>query len=473
MVKGGPSLNPSGKAPEPRLDMWQNTATGHGTARDRRLLTTYGVNVVTDLEARQLWRSEWLCKRIIEVLPGEANRRGWTLKLDDQKRAEHIMDRSETLDVDGHMCRAAEYERAYGGAAILPAIEGAQGDLDTPLDLTRIAKVTALHVLEPQELYPIAWYTDMNSPKWRHPAVYRVMPLTGGRSQAMAFQAIHESRLIIFPGKRVSAQTQPGQREGWGDSELNHSKEMIADAGLTWGSVATLLHEFGHGVYEIDGLAKILSHADGIAQIERRLAAMDMFKSTMRASAIDAKDRYSRQATPASGLDGLLSQQKEWIAAVADMPMPVLYGQQLGGLQSTGDAEIRTWYAKVEKKDATHYNPRREAIVRLLLLEDGGKEPNVWSCEPKPLWSPSEKEQAETRKLDAETDQIYVDMGAPPETFLRARMGEGAQIQIDWAEFEKQKKEAEAMAKEQAQIAAEAAARPKIEEPSDKEQADQ
>lgn len=460
---GNPAGRPRTAAPLERRDGWSNTASGHGTVRDRRLLTRYGVDVVTDLEARQLWRSEWLCRRIIEVIPGEANRRGWELKTDDKDKAEKVCGRAEELDLDGAMTRAGEYERAYGGAAIFPVIEGAQDGLEMPLIDTGIAKIGALHVLEPQELWPASYYKDLAHPKFGQPETYRVMPLTSGRTGSISMQIVHESRLVTFPGKRVSRQTQPGQREGWGDSELSSAREMIADAGLTWGSVATLLHEFGQGVYAIDGLAEMLSQADGPALLQRRLDAMDLFKSTLRATAVDAKDSYTRITTPASGLDGLLVQQANWIAAIAGMPVEILFGREPSGLNSTGDMTIRNWYAKVEKIDSIHYNPRREQLVRLLLLETtgayGGNEPEVWSVEPKPLWSPSEKEVAETRKIVADTDRVYFDMGMPAETILEQRFGGDTfsmETTFDLAEFEKQKAEREKQAEEirQGEIAA-------------------
>jgi phage-related protein (TIGR01555 family) len=442
--KGGESPNPTGKKQE-RRDGWSNSATGHGTSLDRRRLTRYGIDVVTDLEARQLWRSEWLCRRIIEVLPGEANRRGWDLKCDDKDLVERVEARAEELDLDGAMTRAAEYERAYGGAAILPVVSGALGTLAQPLeDDATIVSVDALHVLEPCELTPTAYHTDLSSPKFGKPEKYRFMAQGSGRSGYLPMQEIHESRLIIFPGRRVSRQTQPGQREGWGDSELNQARSAIADVGLTWGSVATLLHEFGQGVYEIKGLSDMMAQKDGPEQLQRRMDAMDFFKSTMRATAIDAEDSYTRMDTPASGLDGLLMQQAQWISAIADMPIEVLFGREPAGLSATGEMTVRNWYAKVEKVDATHYAPRREQIVKLLILEDGGKEPELWSVESKPLWTPSEAEVANTRLVDAQRAAILIDKGiASADDIAESFYGGDTyspEISIDWAAREEQKK---------------------------------
>jgi phage-related protein (TIGR01555 family) len=464
MKPGAPSVNPTGKPKQARRDGWTNSASGHGTTYDRRMLTRFGVDVVTDLEARQLWRSEWLCRRIIEVIPGEANRRGWDLRVDDQKLAAAIEARAEELDLDGAMTRAAEYERAYGGAAIFPVLSGALGDLSQPLDDTKIAKVEAIHVLEPQELVPETFYGSLAHPKFGQPETYRLHPLSSGRTGYVAIQTIHESRLIIFGGKRVSRQAQPGQRVGWGDSELNHARQMISDAGLTWGSVATLLHEFGQGVYAIAGLGEMMSRVDGPAELARRMDAMDMFKSSMRATAIDAEDSYTRMSTPATGLSDLLVQQFQWIAAVADMPVTVLFGMSPAGLNATGDMDVRNWYAKVEKADATNYAPKRERLIRMLLLEGGREEPDLWSVEARPLWSPSDKEVADARLVDATADEKWVAMGAcSPDDIAESHWAGDKytrDIKIDWARRKKEQAEADKIAEEMRAAEAEALANP-------------
>jgi phage-related protein (TIGR01555 family) len=456
----GRSGNPTGKPKQERRDGWSNAASGHGTTRDRRLLTRYGVDIVTDLEAKQLWRSEWLCKRIIEVLPEQANRRGWDLKLKDGKRAEAIADRAEELDVDGAMTKAAQYERAYGGAAIYIAMDGALGDSKQPLDETKIARINAFHVLEPQELYPVAWYKDINHPKFRQPERYRIMPLATGRTGTVLIQEVHESRLVIFPGKRVSEQTQPGQREGWGDSELSHARGAIADAGMTWGSVATMLHEFGQWYLGIDGLGDMMAQSDGPEQLARRMDAWDLYGSTLRVRVGSKDDVAQRIATPLSGLDAVLVQQGVWLAAIAGMPVEILFGRAPAGLNATGDSTIRNWYADVEAAWKAHYKRRLERLVKLMLVEGTQPEPELWSIEPRPMWSPSEKEVAETRLTDAKADKIWVDIGAAtPDDIAESHWkgdGYSRDIKIDWARRKKQQEEEERIALEQQKLAIEA-----------------
>lgn len=458
----GASGNPNGRprrdaadpaSPPPpgaheRRDGWVNSASGHGTARDRRTLSQYGCRVVTDLEAIALWRGDWLASRVVEKLPGEAFRRGFELKLDGAKeQAEQINAIAEDLGLLQAMTLAAQYERAYGGAAIFPVITGAIGDLSDPLDETLIASVDALHVLEPRELHPATWYTDIRSPKWRKPQTYRLIPLSSARGSSMSYVEIHESRLIIFEGARVTSEVLPGQRQGWGDNVLSRVREVISDDGITWGSISTILHEFSQGILSLKGLADILANeADGEAIMARRLAAIDMAKSSLRTMVIDSEDRFDRSTTPLSGLPETLIQLAQRVSGAADMPLTILLGTSPAGLNATGESDIRTWYDRVASHRQARYHPQVERLLRLIMLSSmgplRGQEPEVWSIEWRPLWEPSGKERAEERKIIAETDKLYVDMAsASPEDVSRSRWGGdtfSAEMSIDWKAREAQ-----------------------------------
>lgn len=435
-----------------RKDGWTNDYTGHGTTRDRRSYTGYSTDVVSDLEAIQMWRSDDLIARIVEMLPREAMRRGIELKVAAEKGkgkevAEKVLAECERLNVNEKVKLAGQWERAYGGSAIFPIIDGATGELEEPLErTTSIVRIKALHLLEPRELRPASWYTDINHPKFRQPETYRLWPLAGASGTSTASEVIHETRLIVFPGIRVSNQLQAGQRPGWGDSVLSRCRQVVADFGLAWGSAATLLHDFARGVIKLKDLASMMQDTNGEAQLAKRLRAMDMAASTLRALTIDAEDDYTRTSTPISGMDGMLIQLAQRLAAAADMPVTFLMGMSPAGMNATGDADIRSWYDRVEALRA-YYRDNVERLLRLIMFQTdgplGGKEPDAWSMEWPALWQPSEKEEADRRNVVMQTDKGYFEMGAiTAEQIARARWGGdtySADLHIDWDELDKQK----------------------------------
>ena len=443
----GTSGNPKGRprraraaqtAPTARRDGWQNSASGHGTSRDRRTLTRYGVDIVLDHEAAQLWRSEFLAAAIIEKRPKEAMRRGWSLKLDDKKMAEAISAQAEALALVRKFVLAWQYERAYGGAAIFPVLSGALDDLSAPLDEGAIASVDALHVFEPQELTPNTYYGDIRRPEFGSPETYRLTPLTSGRGGYSPSQIVHATRLIVFPGIQVSRQTQPGQREGFGDSCLSRPHAVLKDFGLAWGSAATLLHEHGKGTLTKDGFADMMSQDGGVEEFDRHMAAMELAWSTLRMNVIGEKDKYERSTGTLGGVAEMLGQFERLMSAAADTPMSVLFGVGSAGLR-TGDDETRGWYASVEGDRADRL-PLFERLVRMLLLATagptGGVEPEVWSVEFPPLHTPNEKEIAETRKLDMDRAVAAVNAGIASaddvaESFYGGDTYSG-DIRIDW-----------------------------------------
>jgi phage-related protein (TIGR01555 family) len=428
-----------------RRDGWINTSSGHGTARDRRRLTQYGVDIVTDIEAQQLWRSEFLAAAIIEQGPREAFSRGWHVKCEDKELAEKLAEDAKRIGAGQAVVDAAMGENARGGAAIFPVLSGALGSLDEPLDESGIMSVDALHVLEPQELTPTDWYTDIRHPKFRQPSLWRFFPLTVGRAGFVSTVEIHESRLIILPGTRVSVQTQPGQRLGWGDSQLCRPWSVISDFGLAWGSAATLLHNHGKETLEMDGFANIMGQADGVAEFDRYLDAMWNAWSTLRMNVIDGKSKISRATGTLAGVSDLLNEFKVLMAAAARRPVSVLMGQSQSGLR-TGDDDTRTWYKTVESDRADRWHKPLERILQLLLLATtgptGGKPPELWSIEYPSMWSPSDKERADTQLADMQKAKIAVDSGIASaddvaESFYKGDTYSG-DIHIDWDRREAQ-----------------------------------
>jgi phage-related protein (TIGR01555 family) len=432
-----------------RQDSWTNPITGHGTNRDARTSTGFSIDVVTDLEAIALRRSEFLCKRIVEALPEYALRRGWTMKAEDKDLAEKIhADTEESgLGFDEMLISAAQKEREAGGAAIMPVIDGAQGDLSTPLDEGAIGRITALHLFEPRELWPLEWYTDLGNPKWSRPSIYQFTPFASGRVSYLGMQPIHESRLIIFPGARVTRQTQPGQRESWGDSALTPVKRVLSDFGISWGSAATLLQKHGKETYEVDGLANMLRQKDGLEEFDRHVAAMELAWSTLRMNVIDAKSRVSRATGTLAGVHEMLAEFKELVASAAETPVSIMFGTAGAGLR-TGKDDQDSWHETVERYRTKRIRRPHEQLLRLFLLSGagptGGIEPKMWSIEYPPLSSPNEKEHADRLYTDMQRAQLAIASGVASaddvaESFYGGDTYSG-DIVIDWQRREAQKK---------------------------------
>jgi uncharacterized protein len=426
----GVSGNPSGLPKSVRLDGFSNAYTGHGTADDARVFTRHFTRPVSETEALDLRRGNWLAKRIVELLPGECFAKGYAIKLGDKELEEQLTALVEEMCLDEKLIEAGALENTVGGAAVYPVLDGAIGDMGEPLDLDsapRILGVRALHIFESRELQPLTWYDDITHPKYRMPSRYRVQALSSGGAVRSTNSVIHESRLAIFPGVRVSVEQQPGQPWGWGDSKLTPVVDVIQDYGLAWGSAATILRNFSERVQAVKDLMKILSTRGGGAAVRENLKELDRVRSTLRTRVVDAESNVSEQAKSVAGLSDMLVQFAQLVSAAADVPITRLFGMSPAGLNSTGEYDDQGWAKRVASEQKRKYRANLEWLIRMILLSaegpTGGKEPDVWSIEWRPLKQHSESEIAAMRKTVAETDQIYVDMGMPAERVLEDRFG--------------------------------------------------
>lgn len=392
--------------------------------KDKRLQVGHAMDLVNDSEAMDLWRGNDVASRVVETIPNESFRQGFEIKAGDKELSEDVTAQAEELNVTAAFLKATKYERAYGGSAIFPVINDSQANLALPLNLKQIAAIDHLLVFEPRELQPIDYYNSPTDKKFGEPKTYRVIPTTLGGSPSSMFN-IHESRLIIFPGIRASRIQTNGN--GWGDSVLNRVRQILGDYGIAWSAVAVLLHEFSHASFKIKGLSTLLAN-DRDDVIQTRIRAAQLSRSTINATLMDSEEEYERKQTPVNGLAELLASFATRLAAAADMPVTLLMGQSPAGLNATGESDVRFFYDRVNAKRTLEYLPKLEQMVKLMLLANGGptkgKEPDVWSVKFNPLWQPSEKEVAETRKVVADTDAVLITSGmASPEELALSRFG--------------------------------------------------
>ena len=409
-----------------RVDGWFSSLAGYGIeGRDKRMSARFQGDRLDDQTIEDLWRSDDMASRIVEVVPDEAMRPGYELNVGDKKLAEELAWEMEELGVDDVLRQAKKIERAFGGAAIFPVINDTQKAMSQPLNEDRIQKIEHLQVFEARELRPSRYYSNPLRPKFGEPETYLLFPQARGTMTSYGGVEIHESRLVVFPGIRVSrSQTATNL---WGDSVLNRVYGILRDYNLSWAATTALLHDFAQAAFKIKGLAQLIAQ-DRDDVIRTRIQMVDLARSTIRAVLMDAEEEFERKSTPVNGLAELLTAMLTRVAAAADMPVTRLFGQAPAGLSATGEHEIRQWYDRVDTIRRLGMKPQLSRLICLQMKSRSsvtrGKEPKRWSVEFKPLWQMSEKEKADHRKVVAETDNIYVQMMAvSPEEVALSRWG--------------------------------------------------
>lgn len=412
-IKGGPSPNPSGRAKAPRVDGWQSFSTGIGVRGfDKRLSAQFNYEPLPINDAAELWRGNDLAARIVETVPNEMLREGWQLTISDENardRQDRLTARCEDLGVDDALREALCYERALGGGAILLGASDMASTIAEPLQLEKVRSLDWLTVLEPRDLTPDSHYDDPQAPRFGQPRTYRL---------ASGSQIVHQSRLIVFPGIRTARRAR-----GWGDSMLARCYRVLADYDMSWAAAGALVQDFSQAVFKLKGLAEVLA-TDKSGKFLARMQAMDAARSVLRATVIDAGEEFERKPTPIAGLPELLDRFAARLAAAADMPLTLLMGQSPGGLNATGESDVRFFYDRVAAMQRKRLLPALTTIVKLAMRADGVGEPEKWAIAFAPLWQQSDKEIAEARFVQAQADAIYIsNQVLSPEEVALARFG--------------------------------------------------
>ena len=442
-----------------------NDYTGFGIqGRDKTMGSATNVPFQADIvppdSALVYWRGDSIAARIIELIPNEALRQGWELTIGEQKTPDTYTpptpeplqappklpgQRTDTgdgndlqqsinknLDAIGTLAAlrlALCYKRAYGGGAILIGANDYTTDLREPLDLSLVKSLDWLTVLEPRELIPRYWYNNPRAPKFGEPAIYQLMPFVSGSpidgDYHMETTEIHESRLLIFNGARVSRLQAASGIAGWGDSVLTRVINSLQQYRTSLKSAAVLLSDFSQAVMKIKGLADLVAQ-DGQQAFLQKLVSIDMSRSVIRAMVVDADgEDFERKSTPMTGFAETVDRLATALAADADMPLTLLFGMSPAGMNATGASDIRFFYDRVSSVQELEIAPAILRLVEIALAAQGeDPETTPHAVRFKSLWQPTELEIAQSHLAQASADAIYLtNQVVSPEEMAVSRFG--------------------------------------------------
>lgn len=446
-TKGGASPNPSGgpktaeewnvdAATGAKFDGWVSALTGIGTPeRDKRLSHQIQAPTLSYQQICDLWRVDDVAKRAIEAPAAECFREGYEITIGDEGSYEDLKESIEEklleLGVDAAIERAYRLERAFGGSAILLGADDGR-PLDRPLELARVDSLDWINVLEPLELYPASFYDNPAAPKYGQPEYYQVNNFTQNRgigpkpSKKPAkplSQYIHESRLVVFEGVKVSQyQAQVSYiAPNWGDSALLSMVEVLRDFNVAWHSAGLLATDFSQPVITMENLMTLVSKNE--EGLRNRMAALELSRSTARAILLGKGEKFERQTTSLSGLSELLMNLGQRLSAAIDIPLMMLLGTSPAGLGNPGQNDLTTWYNRIRAIQRRRLSPIIRLIVRMIMQSlRKRKIPKKWGVRWNELERQSDAQRAESRLTQARTDSMYVKAGVlTPDEVRRSR----------------------------------------------------
>lgn len=359
-------------------------------------------------------------------------RQGYKILTGNSELDDAIHDLYKGLEVDGHLCKALQYERGVGGGAVLLGInDGA--NLISPLEPAQAQKLMWVRAMDASELWSADWDTDIESRHYLQLRTYNARIVTGG------ILPIHRSRMLIFPGIFVN-NIQHRQNMGWGDSITQRVYRVLQQYASVWGAVSYKMNSFSQPVIQIKGLAEYISNNDK-EFVQHRAEGVAISKSVANCVFIDEDESYTEVGAAMAGISDILHEFMVRVASAADMPVTLLFGISPAGLNATGDSDIRQYYDRIRAWQVNKLQPRLEYLTEIAIQVLTSQPPRRFKIEWNPLWQPTSLESAQMRKEQAEIDAIEIDKGiATPEEIADSRHGGDEwthKTELDWESRDK------------------------------------
>lgn len=335
---------------------------------------------------------------------------------DNSEAIKQIEECYERLNVRGVFRKAIETDGLFGRGQILVQIKDHDGKLANPLLLTEktIAKgsLKALVNIEPMWTTPAPYNAiDPTLPDFYKPKAWYVMA-----------QEIHASRLFTLISRPVPDMLKPAYNFG-GVSMTQLMMPYVERWLRTVDSVSDLLHSFSLSGIKTDMSAILSGSDDGDINIMLRAELYNRLRD-IRGLMLLSKDEeeFFQFNTPLSGLDALLAQSQEQMAAPSHTPLVKLLGITPSGLNASTEGEIAVYYDHIRAMQENLLRDPLDKLLKLVQLHLFGKVNDNITFDFVPLQQMSETELSTIRKSDTDRDVAYIQAGVVSAEEVRGRL---------------------------------------------------
>jgi hypothetical protein len=366
-------------------DAWENVVTLLGTSYDKSTYHRVYPEVWYDCdELEDLYYGDSYARRAIEEPVDAAFRQGYDLtneKAFDSETFNEDKDKIQlVLDDHDAVCQLKEalyWGALYGRGGLLLGVDDGQ-DLETPLDLERVRELKYLEVLQCSDQV-----------------------------------VMHESRILLTRGAPTSIRKR--RENDWRDaSMLQGPYKYLRNWDASNQGGANMMSDASQAVLSIADFNKMIGSED-ITIFSNRMRVLEMARS-LRIMPIDAEsEQFQYVERSFQGVFEMIDRAAQALAGAVGIPQTIYFGRAPAGLNATGESDTRGWYDKVRAQREAKYQPLFEQIIQIIAKSEKVQYPDQWGVSWPSLWQETAKEKSDTDKTVAETDKLYLDMGAVTE----------------------------------------------------------
>lgn len=394
------------------IDGWANLMTRMGTLKDKKSFTGFTFPGRLDQGLlSELYRGDGLAKKIIDIPIFYQLKEWFKIEGDTENKFQDVY---KKIKFRKYLKKHLTNDSLNGGSGLVMGLEDG-GEIWEPVNWNRLKKINFFATFNRWEISTNEAYNndEINNPNYGEYEFYDVYPPSG-----MSFM-VHKDRIHILDGTDISNRERQAN-DGWGDSSLQAPYEYIKRLGNTYGSLESIIDDFINTILSIENLQQLLATGQEDL-IQKRMEIIDMTKSLISTILLDTKETYEKKSSSVAGLSDLVGKLEIALAAVSWIPATILMGQSPVGMNATGKSDEDAFYDRISflqgDKLLDVIDRVNNIIIRCSEYDVPREEdPTVEFC---PLRQPTQKEIIDTRKVQAETDQAYINSGVLLENEVR------------------------------------------------------
>ena len=392
------------------VDGWGNFFSGlNQSGKDPRLNTTLqGTDPLQENDLNDLYRSDGIGTRVVDVLAEDMTREWFTITGDTDNAMEAEL---RKFKGKAQIIRCVKWASLHGGAVGVLGIDDG-GKYEDEVREDGIRKITHIHVFD---RWRALWttmdlYQDPENEKYGQPEFYRIYPI--GVLAQTPFR-VHESRILRFEGKDVPERLRI-MNQRWGDSDLQDIYDRLRGLAESYAGLESAMREYVIGTLTVKNLMNLIATKKE-GQVLQRVQLMDMCRRWMKTVLLDQDESYARLGIPLEGFPEALRELTGLVSAVKGIPESRLWGRSAKGLNADDDVSLRGYYDHVSALQQERLDEPLSKLCRYVMLSKEsafkGKELDDWKVEFSPLYQMDPKEEAQIRLWVAQADHIYVQDG--------------------------------------------------------------
>lgn len=392
-------------------DTLTNLATGLGYAsKDKSASTLYGFGFLDQNQLLAAYRGDWIARKAVDIPAKDATRawRNWQAKNDQIEKLEKV---ERSLNIQRKVCSALIRSRLLGGGGLI--LGTGTGNPESELDPTTIGLggLKYVHVFGRYDVWVDEINRDITSMYFGEPKFYMV-----NRSDGTQIK-VHPSRVVRFGGNEIPDYNQQFV-DGWGDSVLQSIDDAVKQAGSTAANLSQIIYEAKLDIIKVPGLMEHLATKEYTDRMIKRFSSANMLKGGANALLLDTAEEWETRVQTFQGFSDIIGAYLMIASAAVDVPATRFLAQSPGGLQSTGEADIRNYYDRIKSDQKMDIQPALARLDAVLVPSALGSTPEEVYYEWASLWQQTEEQKAETSLKKAQAFKIDVDSGLHPDDAL-------------------------------------------------------